>query len=195
LEPSELVASLTFLLFAGLETTTHLLSSGLRALLLHPDQLAVLREAPGDTALYANAVAEMLRWHGPVFASWRRAKQDLVIGGREIRAGQNVYLVQLAGNRDPDVFPRPHLFDVRRPNAARHIAFGRGMHYCLGAPLALLEAQVIFPRLLTRWPDIRLLSEGSRIGNVIVHGLSELHLSLGQTRAAWPGPRSTVSVA
>jgi cytochrome P450 len=180
MSPEELVASLTVLLFAGHETTTHLLASGLRALLLNDDQMADIRANLDDEGVVENAVQEMLRWHGPVFASWRRAREDFELRDVDIHAGQNVFLMHLAANRDPDVFPDPDRFDISRPNARHHIAFGRGIHFCLGAPLARLEAEVAFPKLLRRWPEIELVERGPGIANVIIHGVTYMTVRVQQ---------------
>jgi cytochrome P450 len=152
LSAEELSANATLLLHAGHETTTHLIGNGLLALLRHPDQFRRLRAEPG---LIPTAVEEFLRYDSPVQLTYRMAGEDFEFGGKPIRKGQVVHLVLAAANRDPAQFPDPDRLDVgRTPN--RHVAFGHGHHYCLGAFLARLEAQVAFEALLERFPTLRL---------------------------------------
>ncbi len=148
LSEGELLSNLVLLLFAGHETTTHFFTNGLRALLLHPDQLARVRA--GDADLVRNAIAEMLRWDGPSLALGRVLAEDLSLGGHQLRAGQRAYLFAASANRDPRMFPDPDTFDVRRPEARRHVTFGHGIHMCLGIHLARMEGEVAFPILLER---------------------------------------------
>jgi cytochrome P450 len=156
LSPDELVGMAFLLLVAGHETTVNLISNGVLALLRHPDQLAALRARP---ELIDGAVEEMLRYDGPVeTTTWRFAREPLTIAGTPIAQGEPV-LVALAGaDRDPQRFPEPDTFDIRRP-AQGHIAFGHGIHYCLGAPLARMEARIAIPSLLARAPGLALVPE------------------------------------
>jgi cytochrome P450 len=148
----DLLANANLLLAAGHETTTNLIGNGLLALLRHPDQLERLRHDPG---LLPTAIEEFLRYDSPVQFMDRLAAEDLDLGGRPVRKGQSVYLMFGVANRDPAHFPDPDRLDVARsPN--RHLAFGQGPHFCLGAPLARLEAQVAFGTLLRRFPNLRL---------------------------------------
>jgi cytochrome P450 len=152
LDDEELYATANLLMVAGHETTTNLIGNGLLALLRHPDQLRRLQE---DPSLVPSAVEEMLRYDSPVQFVSRQAREDMEVGGRRIRGGQVVHLVLAATNRDPAHFPDPDRLDVgRRPD--RHLAFGQGIHYCLGVPLARLEAAVAFEALLRRLPGLRL---------------------------------------
>ncbi|MFC4031032.1 cytochrome P450 [Streptomyces polygonati] len=153
LSGEELVGMAFLLLVAGHETTVNLIANGVLALLRHPDQLAALRADPG---LMDGAIEEMLRYEGPVEnATYRFTREPTEIAGRLIPAGQVVTVVLAAGNRDPGRYPAPDTFDIRREPRA-HLAFGHGVHYCLGAPLARLEGRIAIGSLLERCPELRL---------------------------------------
>ncbi|MCW5772271.1 MAG: cytochrome P450 [Rhodospirillaceae bacterium] len=156
LSHEEIVATALLLLFAGHETTTQLLANGLYWLLRNPAAMADLRAHLDEPPLVENAVEEMLRYDGPSLSMVRVAAEDFTWHGAEIAKGERVFLFQSAANRDPAVFAAPDRFDLRRANAGEHLAFGYGIHFCTGAPLARLEAQVAFPRLLRRFPDLAL---------------------------------------
>lgn len=152
LSRNELLAMCTLLLFGGHETTTNLLSSGILALLRHPDQRRRLLD---DPALAEPAVEELMRFDGPSRLSVRVAAEPLHLRGRAIESGDRVFLMLAAANRDPERFHDPNALDIaRKPN--QQIGFGLGPHYCLGAPLARLEGQIAIPRLLERLPTLRL---------------------------------------
>jgi hypothetical protein len=148
-----------FLLVAGHETTTNMIALGTVALLEHPDQLALLRDS-GDPELVASAVEELLRYLNINHSGRRRvALQDIKFAGRIIRAGDGVILPAEIGNRDADVFPRhPDQLDILR-DARHHIAFGFGIHQCLGQPLARMELQVVYSTLYKRIPTLRLATD------------------------------------
>ena len=148
----ELLANCALLLIAGHETTTHFIGNATLALLQHPDAADQLRKRPD---LIPAAVEELLRYDAPVQLMLRRARHDLDLAGRTIAEGQTVLLVCGAANRDPAVFPDPHVLDFGRPGG-RHMAFGHGPHFCLGAVPARLEGTVVLEALLTRLPDLRL---------------------------------------
>src|SRR5262245_15419347 len=150
LTPDELGATITQLFAAGFETTTNLIGNGLLALLDHPDQMARLRV---DRSLLGRAVEEMLRWDAPVQIDSREPLVDLDIHGIPLRRGETVVTLLGAANRDPRTFPDPDRFDVGREGAAP-LSFGSGIHYCVGAALARAEGQVVFDRLLSRFPLI-----------------------------------------
>ncbi|WP_405493387.1 cytochrome P450 [Streptomyces sp. NBC_00096] len=153
LSPEELLGMAFLLLVAGHETTVNLISGGLLNLLRHPDQLAALR---ADPSLIDGAVEEMLRHDGPVtVAAFRHAAEPLEIDGVHIPAGDTVMLSLAAASRDPRHFPDPDRFDIRRP-ARGHLAFGHGIHHCLGAPLARVEGRTALTTLLRRLPDLAL---------------------------------------
>ena len=174
LTSNELLVMLRLLLIAGNETTTNLIGNGMLALLRHPAQLQLLRNQPD---LMENAVEELLRFDTPVQVDFRIARADLEFGGRGIRAGQGVIVLLGAANHDPAVFPEPERLDITRRNAS-HLAFGRGLHFCLGAPLARVEARAAFAGLLQRFPKLELLDPRPAFkDNVVLRGLRELRLS------------------
>jgi cytochrome P450 len=173
LSRDELVAACVLLLFAGHETTTHLLGNGLLALLRHPDEQARLQAGLADAALVASAVEEMLRWDGPSLAQVRVVAEDCEIRGRRLRAGERVFQMLAAANRDPSVFHEPDRFDIGRADN-RHLTFGFGIHFCIGAPLARLEAQIAFPILLRRLHGIALAAPPDWSDSIVVRGLNRL---------------------
>ncbi|MFH9243973.1 cytochrome P450 [Streptomyces lydicus] len=153
LSREELVGTAFLLLVAGHETTVSLLSNGVRALLQHPAQLAALR---ADFSLLDNAVEEMLRYDGPVeTATWRFSSEPVEIGGTLIPAGETILVALASASRDPERYSAADDFDITR-DARGHAAFGHGIHFCLGAPLARLEARIALRSLLERCPDLAL---------------------------------------
>lgn len=151
LDAAELLAMCMLLLAAGHETTTNLLGNGLYTLLEHPAEHARLR---ADPRLVPSAIEEMLRFESPVQAMPRVAREACEIGGREVAPGDYLIAMVGAANRDPAVFAQPDRFDIARTDN-RHLAFGHGAHFCLGAPLARAEAEIAFQTLLRRAPDLR----------------------------------------
>lgn len=151
------IASLCFgLLLAGHETTTNMTANALHALLTHrPAWEAIC----ADPALIPNAVEECLRYAASVVCWRRRALVDVEIGGVAIPAGSNILLATGAANRDPAHFPDPARFDIRRAAARDHVAFGNGIHFCIGAPLARMELRLILTALARRWPAMRLVPD------------------------------------
>jgi cytochrome P450 len=148
----EIVATCVLLLFAGHETTTNLIGNGTRALIGHPEELAWLLAHPEGIT---GAVEEMLRFDGPSKLQVRRCVADIELRGETVPAGAQVFLLQAAANRDPRVFAEPDRLELSR-NASRHVGFGWGLHYCLGAPIARLEGRVALDRLVRRFPGIGL---------------------------------------
>ena len=152
IDPADLVGACTLLLFAGHETTAGLIANSTALLLQHPDQLQRLR---GDASLWPTAVDELLRRASPAKTMVRKATEDRRWFGADVRAGDTVFLVLLAGSNDPAVVADPNRLDVgRRPNP--HLGFGWGLHHCLGAALARLEAEVALQHLFERFPRLRL---------------------------------------
>jgi len=171
LTQGELLVMLRLLLIAGNETTTNLIGNGLLALLRHPDQLQALRDDPGRMPA---AVEEVVRYDGPVQVDGRTAVEDMEIKGRHIQKGQSIIVLIGSANHDPDVFRHPEQLDITRKEAS-HIAFGRGIHHCLGAPLARLEGRIAFEAILERFADIHLLTDHPPFkDNVVLRSLQSL---------------------
>ncbi len=171
LNEEELYASVILLLGAGNETTTNLIGNGMQALLQHPDQLAMLRD---DPALIDAAIEEMLRFDGPVQFTTRIAGEPMEFAGAQLERLEMVMLVLGAANRDPRYFPKPDEFNIVRP-PGHTLAFGHGIHFCLGAPLARLEARVASPTLLQRMPHLQPVQPVSPYREtVVLRGLKRL---------------------
>ncbi|ETX02578.1 MAG: hypothetical protein ETSY1_03055 [Candidatus Entotheonella factor] len=174
LSEDEIVGTCIFLLFAGHETTTNLIGNGVLAFLEHPEQWQVLRDNP---SCVASAVEECLRYDGPVMSMARVASEEIELGGKRIRQGDRVFGMLNAANRDPRQFPEPDRFDIRRQDN-RHVAFGFGIHFCLGAPLARVEGQVALSALARRFKRFELqTSELQWNESIILRGVKALPLS------------------
>jgi cytochrome P450 len=174
----ELVSMAFLLLVAGHETTVNLIANATLALLRAPEQLAKLQ---ADPSLLPGAVEEFLRFDGPInIATLRFTTEPIEVGDTTIPEGEFVQVSLLAANRDAERFPDPDELDVTRP-AGGHVAFGHGIHYCVGAPLARLEAEIALGGLLARFPDLRLAVEPEQLryrNSTLVHGLQELPVLL-----------------
>ena len=152
LSASELMQFLVIMLIAGNETTTNLIGNGMRALLEHPIQMAMLR---ADPTLMPRALEEMVRFDSPAQAVFRTAKEDVEIGGTVVEKGSGIFLMLGSANRDAAQFEDPDVFDIAREEND-HVGFGEGLHYCLGAPLARLEGAIAFDMMLNRFPHLAL---------------------------------------
>lgn len=171
LNDDELVATCILLLFAGHETTTHHLANGLRALLSFPDELRALR---ADPALAPAAVEELLRYDGPIGAQVRIARVAQALHGKTLKAGDRIFLLMNAANRDPRAFPEPDRLDLRRAGVP-HLTFGFGAHICLGFPLARLEGQIALPAVLRRWRRVELASSRLEwIDSMVLRGMKAM---------------------
>ncbi len=151
----ELIAYCILLFFGGQETTANLIGNGLISLIRHPAELQKLRDRP---ELARSATNECLRYNGPIGAVVRVVSRDIELGGKTIRAGERVFAMVSAANRDPDQFVDPDRFDIERVGN-RHVTYGQGRHFCLGAPLANLEAEIALCKLVTRLDGLALGSE------------------------------------
>jgi len=171
LSEDEMLATAMLLLVAGNETTTNLIGNGMLSLLRNPDEMERLCADPSQVP---TAVEELLRYDGPVQATGRVAMEDLEIGGQKVTKGQAVLTVLGAANRDPAQFGKPDELDLdRQPN--EHVAFGDGIHFCLGAPLARAEGQIAFETLLRRFAHPRLETDSLQWGgSFILRGLKSL---------------------
>lgn len=174
LNESELLATVGLLIFAGHDTTSNLIGIGTLMLLDHPEQLAALQ---ADPSLIPAAVEELLRYNGPVFSTAPRyALEDLELGGQQIRRGDMVLVAVSSANHDESEFNDAEELDIAR-SISRHLAFGQGIHFCLGAPLARLEGEIAFATLLRRMPDLKLAVPREQVAwreNLQLRGLKAL---------------------
>jgi cytochrome P450 len=171
----EIFSTTILLLIAGNETTTNLIGNAMFTLLQNPEQLKLLRN---DLSLMPSAVEEILRYNGPVQATARVATTDIDVAGVTVKQGQMAMALLGAANHDPEKFPEPEVFDIKR-NPTDHLAFGDGIHFCLGAPLARAEAQITFEEMLRRFPEIGSAGEPTWGGTFIIRGAKKLPLRAG----------------
>ena len=174
LDDAELMALCSLILFAGHETTTNLLCNAIVALDRHPAELARLR---ADPSLVNRAVEEVLRFEGPIKILIRWVVQDHERDGRQVKAGDRVFLVLQSANRDKGTFADPDRFDIGRPAKPLHVGFGRGLHACLGAQLARIEARAALPKILGRLGDIRVSGEVTWRPNIASRAVTGLRIS------------------
>lgn len=176
LSTEELLATCRLLLIAGHETTVNLIGNGMLALLRHPEQKAWLAAHPEKIA---GAVEELLRYDSPVQLTLRVAYEEMTLGGHTVKRGDQVVTLIGAANRDPGVYQEPAQLDLTRANAHTHLAFGQGIHFCLGAPLARMEGQIAINALLQHFPNMKLATEDLTYrGNITLRGLQALPVHL-----------------
>lgn len=166
--PDEMLPICFLLLIAGFETTVNLISNGVIALLSHPEQWKAMCADPESLA--PKAVEETLRYDPPVHLTGRHALEPLELEGRQIRKGQEVITLLAGANRDPEVYDNPATFDLSRDNPVPHLAFSSGIHYCLGQPLATLEAKIALRLIAERLPGLRQAGPVSRRNATIIRG-------------------------
>jgi cytochrome P450 len=174
LTEEEIVSTCNLLLIAGHETTVNLITNAILAMLRHPEQWAALG---ADAGRAPAVIEETLRYDPPVQVAGRNALEDMVIGDTAVIKGDTMMLLLAAAQRDPAEYDRPDTFDPDR-GTLRHLGFGRGAHYCLGAPLARLEASVALSAVTARFPDARVDSEPQYKTNVTLRGLSALSVTV-----------------
>jgi cytochrome P450 len=171
LTSEELLSTCILLLVAGHETTVNLIGNGTLALLRHPDQLAKLQ---ADPSLAKNMVEEVLRYDPPVQMTVRVALEDMELGEVSLSKGRQAILLLAAANRDPERFDDPETFDITR-DASHHLAFGHGIHFCLGAPLARVEGEIALGELARRFEGLQLRTEAPEYKeNIVLRGLAAL---------------------
>jgi len=175
---SELYGVIMLLIVAGHETTVNLIANGLLALLTHPEQLTLLKANP---SLVAQAIEELLRFNGPVeFSTDRWAKESFTFMGQQVEKGDHVIVSLASADHDPEVFANPGTLDITREQSS-HLAFGKGIHYCLGAPLARLEGEIAIQVLLEEYPNLTLAVELSELEwrqSLIIRGLKQLPVKI-----------------
>jgi cytochrome P450 len=176
LSTDEIVATCNLLLIAGHETTVNLIANAILAMLRHPRNWTALL---GDSHRAPAIIEETLRYDPPVHLVGRVAADDMAIGDVVVPKGDTMMLMLAAAQRDPNVFDRPDAFDPER-EGMRHLAFGHGVHFCLGAPLARLEARIALSAVTARFPDARLVDEPTYKPNVTLRGIAEMHVSAGK---------------
>jgi len=172
------LAMASALLTAGTETTSKMIATGLKLLLDHPDQFEAVLE---DRSLVPNLVEEVLRHEGPVKGLFRIALEDTEVAGIPIPKGAHLQLMWMSANRDEKQFEQADVFDVRRKNARKHLAFGGGIHNCIGSPMARMEGEIAFNILFDRVHDIRLSDKNdfARAPSAIMWGLKHLYIDIG----------------
>ncbi|WP_229401477.1 cytochrome P450 [Micromonospora okii] len=175
LTEEELISNLIVMFNASFVTTVYMFSNGLPLLLAHPEVVAAL---PGDDALTRGCVDEVLRMEAPVHFLARAAPRDTVLHGVPVAKDENVMLLIAAANRDPARFPDPDRFDPRR-SGPPSLAFGVGLHFCLGAAVSRLEGRLALPRLFARFPDLRVTQPHSYSGSLFLRGVDKLFVSTG----------------
>ncbi|MGE3463741.1 MAG: cytochrome P450, partial [Pseudomonadales bacterium] len=169
--PMEFLGNLVLLIVGGNDTTRNSLSGGVLALNLFPDQFTKVRSDPG---LIPNMVSEIIRWQTPLAHMRRTAKQDTVLGGKQIRAGDKVVMWYVSGNRDESMFENANDFVIDRENARKHIAFGFGLHRCMGNRVAEMQLRIAWEEILKRFSRVEVVGEPIRVRSGFVKGYLDL---------------------
>jgi cytochrome P450 len=179
-KPMELIGNLMLLVIGGNDTTRNSMSGGVYALNKFPDQFEKLKANP---SLIPNMVSEMIRWQTPLAYMARRAKEDTVVGGQPIKKGDKLIMWYASANRDETHFERPDELIIDRPNARNHIAFGFGIHRCMGNRLAEMQLRILWEELLERFEDIKVVGEPEIVQSTFVRGYSKMMVTLTKKQA------------
>jgi cytochrome P450 len=171
MEPQEYLGNLILLIVGGNDTTRNSISGGLLALNQFPEEMAKLRDNP---ELIPNMVSEIIRWQTPLAPMRRIATQDTELGGQQIKKGDKVIMWYVSGNRDPEVFDEPDRFLIDRENARKHIAFGFGLHRCMGNRVAEMQIRIAWEEILKRFSKVEVVGEPVRIRSSFVKGYAQL---------------------
>ena len=169
--PLLFLGNVLLLIVGGNDTTRNSISGGVVALNEFPDQYQKLRDNPG---LIPNMVSEMVRWQTPVIHMRRTALQDFELGGKSIKQGDKVVMWYLSGNRDEEVYPDADKLIIDRPNARSHVAFGFGIHRCMGNRLAEMQLRVLWEEIMKRFDKIELVGDVVRLPNNFIRGIAEV---------------------
>jgi cytochrome P450 len=174
-DPALFLGTLLLLIVGGNDTTRNSISGGVIALNQYPDEYRKLRD---DPTLIPNMVSEIIRWQTPVIHMRRTALRDVELGGRQIRAGDKVVMWYLSGNRDESVFPDPDRLIIDRPNARSHVAFGFGIHRCMGNRLAEMQLRVLWEEIMKRFHTVELVGDVERLPNNFIRGIKDVPVRL-----------------
>ncbi len=175
MQPMEYLGNLVLLIVGGNDTTRNSISGGVLALNQYPDEYQKLRDNP---SLIPNMVSEIIRWQTPLAYMRRVALKDTELGGQQIKAGDKIAMWYVSGNRDPEMFDDPDAFIIDRPNARKHIAFGFGIHRCMGNRVAEMQLRILWEEILERFHSVELVGEPVRVKSPFVKGYLELPVQL-----------------
>jgi len=179
MEPLEYLGNLLLLIVGGNDTTRNTMSASVLALHQNPEQLDMIR---ADQGLIPTMISEAIRWQTPLAHMRRTAKQDIELGGQQIRAGDKVIMWYLSGNRDERFFDQPDDFNISRADVRKHLAFGFGIHRCMGNRLAEMQLKILWEEILDRYDRIEVVGQPERVPSVFVRGYSHLPVKLHPRR-------------